>query len=247
MFKIKENMFFLTKITEWFYSFSKKEKNIIIDPISCLIKLSILSLYPPGTKVSVSNNGITFCDSSIFQGSIRFLQGDCREDLHNIFKPIQKSIEWFWNNDKYGKELEELFLMSEKGLDNLKSCYDKNTTIQHSLDHYILYLKNKDNIKYDNECKQKELKEELKELNKLNKLNQIENNDIIINEKNIIYDYLQNLWSLREIRIIIDLFIEYKEKQSKEEKENIILNINNMTNTKEKLLAEFIKEQSSTL
>ena len=36
-------------------------------------------------------------------------------------------------------------------------------------------------------------------------------------------------------------------KKTKEEKENIILNINNMTNTKEKLLAEFIKKQCSTL
>ena len=98
----------ITNIKEWFFSY-KKDKNIIIDPISCLVKLSILSLYPKGTKISISNNGLSFNNSTIFQGSIRFIQGDCREDLHNIFKPIQKSIEWYWNTEEYGKTLEELF------------------------------------------------------------------------------------------------------------------------------------------
>ena len=210
-------MEYLQKIKDIFVL--KKEKNIIIDPISCIVKLSILSLYPKGTKVSVSNNGISFMDSTIFQGTIRFIQGDCREDLHNLFKPIQKSIEWFWNSENYGDKLEELFVMSERGLENLKTCYEPNSTIQHSLDHYILYLKHRNNF------------------------DKIE----VVNEKNVVYNYLRNLWSLREINIIIQLFQEYSEKDNKEEKENIISIINDMTNTKEKLLNDFIKEQSSTL
>lgn len=222
MFNIKQNMIYLSRITNWLFSFKNKpDKNIIIDPISCLIKLSILSLYPKGTKVSVSNNGINFSNSTIFQGTIRFIQGDCREDLHNLFKPIQKSIEWYWNNEVYETKLEELFIMSEKGLDNLKACYEPNSTIQHSLDHYILYLKNKNHFNQDRES-----------------------ND---NSNNIIYEYLKNLWSFREINIVIELFQEYKTKTNQEEKENIITNINNMTNTKEKMLNDFIKEQCSTL
>jgi hypothetical protein len=204
------------KIKDWFYNSNKK--NIIIDPIACLIKLSILSLYPKGTKVSVTKNGMTFSDLTMFQGTIRFFQGDCREDLHNIFKPIQKAIDWYWCSKTYEKELEVLFHMSEEGLFNLKYCYEDNSTIQHSLDYYIAYLKNKDNIENEED-----------------------------EDSNVIYDYLQNLWTKREINIIIQFFQEYKDKDNQEEKENIILNINNMTNTKEKLLADFIKQQSSTL
>lgn len=211
-------MEYINKLKEWFST--KKEKNIIIDPISCLIKLSILSIYPKGTKVSVTKNGITFSDLSILQGTIRFIQGDCRDDLHNIFKPIQKAIYWYWCSDTYEKELEILFNMSEIGLFNLKACYEDNSTIQHSIDYYIGYLKNKDNINRE-----------------------IEDND----SSNIIYDFLRNLWTKREINIIIQLFQEYKEKIIQDEKESIILNINNMTNTKEKLLSDFIKQQSSTL
>jgi hypothetical protein len=221
----------ITNIKEWFFSY-KKDKNIIIDPISCLVKLSILSLYPKGTKISISNNGLSFNNSTIFQGSIRFIQGDCREDLHNIFKPIQKSIEWYWNTEEYGKTIEELFHMSELGLINLKNCYEANSTIQHSLDYYISYIKNKnynkDNLHNKNEYKSNELNNEKQ-------------------EKTIIYNYLKKMWSKREINIVIQLFQEYYEKDSQDEKENIINNINNMTTTKEKLLADFIREQCSSL
>lgn len=232
----------ITNIKEWFFSY-KKDKNIIIDPISCLVKLSILSLYPKGTKISISNNGLSFNNSTIFQGSIRFIQGDCREDLHNIFKPIQKSIEWYWNSEEYGKTLEELFNMSEKGLINLKNCYEANSTIQHSLDYYISYINNKENNK--------------KNINKndfINNDNNKEYDEFQTNEdtntkqeKTIIYNYLKKMWSKREINIVIQLFQEYIEKETQDEKENIINNLNNMTTTKEKLLADFIKEQCSSL
>jgi len=232
----------ITNIKEWFFSY-KKDKNIIIDPISCLVKLSILSLYPKGTKISISNNGLSFNNSTIFQGSIRFIQGDCREDLHNIFKPIQKSIEWYWNSKEYGKTLEELFNMSEKGLINLKNCYEANSTIQHSLDYYISYINNKENNK--------------KNINKndfINNDNNKEYDEFQTNEdtntkqeKTIIYNYLKKMWSKREINIVIQLFQEYIEKETQDEKENIINNLNNMTTTKEKLLADFIKEQCSSL
>ena len=222
----------INNIKEWFFSY-KKDKNIIIDPVSCLVKLSILSLYPKGTKISISNNGLSFNNSTVFQGSIRFIQGDCREDLHNIFKPIQKSIEWYWNTDGYGKTLEPIFSMTEKGLINLKNCYEENSTIQHSLDYYISYIKNKENHI----------------INKDNNDNHIENDNDneIIQEKTIIYNYLKKMWSKREINIVIQLFQEYNEKESTEEKQNIINNINNMTTTKEKLLSDFIKEQCSSL
>ena len=55
------------------------------------------------------------------------------------------------------------------------------------------------------------------------------------------------MWSKREINIIIQLFQEYHEKETRDEKENIINNINNMTTTKEKLLSDFIREQCSSL
>ena len=216
-----------------------------------------MSLYPKGTKVSVANNGIHFSNPNILQGSVRFIQGAGREDLHNLFKPIQKSIEWFYlesfmfdsdssnnlndvrsennnesnseNNSNSKKEfldLNLLFDMSEEGLINLKECYEINSTIQHSLDYYIAYIKNRKCLKEDY----------IK--NKINKK---------IKNKNIIHNYLKELWNKREIQIIMLLFEEYKIKTNDYEKYNIIITINNMTNIKEKLLNDFLVEHSSTL
>jgi len=230
---------------EWFLSF-KKEKNIIIDPISCLIKLSILSLYPKGTKMSISNTGLNFNNSNIFQGSIRFIQGDCREDLHNLFKPLQKSIDWYWNTPKYQQSLDDLFIMSELGLLNLKNCYSSNSIIQHSIDHYILYIHNRnDNKQIIEQTDKKKQKNP-----RTNSTNSTNTDDDVTQEfdKNIIYNFLKQLWSQREINIIIELFNEYKEPNKiQEEKENIIIIINNLTSVKEKILAGFIKDNCSSL
>ena len=209
-------MDFFNKITSFFLQ--KKEKNIIIDPISCLIKLSMLGLYPIGTKISVNNNGIHFTNPNILQGSIRFINGDAREDLHNVFKPIKKAIEWYFDNTDINPNINLLFDMTEQGLVNLKSCYEPNSTIQHSIDYYIQY------IKYNDLSEEKSTEEE-----------------------NIIYKFLKNLWTKREINIIIELFQEYKEKENEIEKFNIIEIIKKMSNIKEKLLNDFLIEQCSTL
>ena len=199
-----------------------KGENIIIDPLSCLIKLSILSLYPEGTKICISNNSIGYCNPNLLQGSIRFINGDAREDLHNLFKPIQKSITWFSKEPKYSQKINILYQMCVEGLIKLKKCYDNNSTIQHSIDYYVSYIN--ENIKKEDTNE--------KEIN--------ENN-------NAIYIFIKNLWSQREINIIIDLFEEYKVKTNDIEKENILGIINNFTCIKEKMLNKFLKEQSSIL
>lgn len=225
-----------------------KEKNIIIDPISCLIKLSILSLYPEGTKICISNNGISFCNPNLLQGSIRFVNGDAREDLHNLFKPIQKSIEWFANSEKYEGKIDTLFFMSQQGLTKLKKCYDTNSTIQHSLDYYISYIS-----EYNNIHKNPKLKTENDNNDTNNQEDNNQTNPESTKEKtkkqtnSIIYNFLMSLWSKREVSIVVDLFNEYKTKEDEDEKTNILVTISNLTSTKEKLLNKFLKEQSSIL
>jgi hypothetical protein len=75
----------------------KKERNVIIDPFSCLVKLSLIKYLDEGTKVSIYQNRLNFNTPSYIQGIIRFMYGDNREDLHNILLPIQKCVEWYWN------------------------------------------------------------------------------------------------------------------------------------------------------
>ena len=70
----------------------KKERNIIIDPFSCLVKLSLIRYLEEGTKISIYQNRLNFNAPSYIQGIVRFMYGDNREDLHNILLPIYQVV-----------------------------------------------------------------------------------------------------------------------------------------------------------
>ena len=121
-----------------YFLFHKKDKNIIIDPFSCIIKLGLLSYQEEGTKISIIDNQINFNEPNAGQGIIRYLYGDGREDLHNLFRPIQKSVEWY-KLSKY-KDIDFLFTRAIAGMNTLKKSYGKFETIQHTIDYYISIL-----------------------------------------------------------------------------------------------------------
>jgi hypothetical protein len=206
---------------------NKDDKNIIIDPMSCLIKLSILKFCPVGTKISIYDNMISILDPGLLQGTFRFLKGDGREDLHNLYLPIIKSIEWYNNSDK---EINVLFNFAIGGLDILKSSYPINSTICHTLDLYIYHLTTKKLTTFHD----KEIK--------------IEQNSSMNSSTNIIHDYLKNLWNPREIHIIIELLLEYETNVINNKKETQLLHsILTMTTAKELKLKDFLKHYFASL
>ena len=119
----------------------KTERNVIIDPFSCLIKLSLLRFLESGTKISIHNNCLYFNSPTYIQGMIRFMYGDNREHLHNLYLPIQKSVEWYWND----KNVDMIYIFNNAviGLKMLKNAYSEYATIQHTLDYYIIILMQK--------------------------------------------------------------------------------------------------------
>ena len=107
-------------------------KQLILEPLSCVLKLSLLQYKPPGTKISVSKNSLEFNEPSLLQGLSRRVTGDSRLDLHNICHPIIKCLEWY--------PLSEHTLIYEeclKGLKVFKQSYDEHSLINHTIDHYI--------------------------------------------------------------------------------------------------------------
>jgi hypothetical protein len=117
-------------------------RQLILEPLSCVLKLSLLQWKPAGTKVSVYNNSLLFNEPSLIQGVTRRITGDSRQDLHNICHPIIKCLEWYPLNDPVNA-----FFYDEciKGLHHLKSSYNSNSIINHTLDHYTSLLSGKEN------------------------------------------------------------------------------------------------------
>jgi hypothetical protein len=216
-------------ITTWIYK--PKQKDILIDPMSCLIKLAVLSHLPDGTKMSIINNKILFIEPNILQGAIRFFQSDNREDLHNLFNPIQKGIKWYWNNEDEG--IKYLFKLATNGLYVLKKSYPLHSTIQHTLDYYIKLLDSKELVD-----------EKLEE--------DVSTQESEINTTKSIYTFLKGLWNKREINIIIELLKEYKLKRDDVQKElneslTLLNTINAMTDIKDKKLNIFLLEHTTIL
>ncbi len=116
-------------------------KQLILEPLSCVLKLSLLQYKEVGTKISVVNNSVSFNDPSLIQGLTRRLTGDSRQDLHNICHPLMKCLEWYPLSEQVNA-----FFYQEcvKGLNILKSSYESNSIINHTIDHYVGLLQGKE-------------------------------------------------------------------------------------------------------
>ena len=119
----------------------KPEHNVIIDPFSCLVKLSLLRFLDSGTKISINQNRLYFNPPTYVQGIVRFIYGDNREHLHNLYLPIQKCVEWYW--DEENTDIIYIFNNAVVGLKMLKHAYSEYATIQHTIDYYIIILMQK--------------------------------------------------------------------------------------------------------
>lgn len=109
------------------------DKKLILEPLCVVIRLIILKYKKQGTKISISNNSISYMEPNFYQGAIRTYNGDKRDDLHNLYSPIIKAFEWY---DIESGVYRYLFEQSLIGIDMLLNSYDKDSIIHHSLVHY---------------------------------------------------------------------------------------------------------------
>lgn len=106
---------------------SKKIEYKIIEPISTVIFLAMLSLKEENTKISIYNNIIYFREKSYFQGALRWGWGETREDIFSIQQPSILGIKWILNQDK--EKYQHILLSCVNGIMKLSKCYeDDNQT-----------------------------------------------------------------------------------------------------------------------
>ena len=107
-----------------------------LEPISTILRLIQLAYYPIGTKLSVQQGTIYLQIPSFFQGTIRWKNGDQRNDLHNIYEAIlQLPHHPLFRTDSF----QYLLPHAVYGLENLVKTYTKEEGSQlviHSLQYY---------------------------------------------------------------------------------------------------------------
>lgn len=70
-------------------------KKQILDPLSCLCKIGMLSYYPEGTKISIIDNIICLQEPDNVQWIKRKYYGDEKNDISTLYNPVLKAIEWY--------------------------------------------------------------------------------------------------------------------------------------------------------
>ena len=199
--------------------FRDNNSNLILDPLSCVIRISVLSFKPIGTKISINNNKISYNDPCILQGTIRWSYGDNREDLHNICNPLQKCVDWY---DKTDDKLKNIFELAIVGLEKLKESYKSNSTIHHSIDRYISIIK-------DSVVKKTR-------------------SSSSSTETNHIFEELKNLWNDREITIVNNLLLEIQENfKNKDVLQSLLLSLDSLLNMKEQKVRDIIIRTTTIL
>ena len=107
-----------------------KTKNDTLDPLSVIIKLFIYAHKSVGTKLSIGGNKINIQEPGLFQGTVRKMYGDQKNDVNIIFFPIIFACTYYLGNKKFRARFIHLFDSVVLGsFDKLKETYQGNEII----------------------------------------------------------------------------------------------------------------------
>lgn len=133
-----------------FFSSSQSEQ-ILLDPLTTIFRLSIIGFKNDGIKISIKDNQIQHQNKTPIQGIVRWAQGDSKEILGNLHKPICLYLNHY-QSLPFSKSLNSYTIL---GLKKLKNTYKKYNLIEHSIQHYIKMIENNST---ENELNDQELK-----------------------------------------------------------------------------------------
>lgn len=220
------------KILNKYSSNSSINNNQILEPLTTIIKLAIISFKPVGTKIAIDNNKIYIQSPGYLQSASRWMNGNNREELHYILKPILRSINLY--DPAKNDELSIIYSCSVEGLRILKKSYlDSNSTLCHALDLYITLLEEK--------LKQKNLS-----IDSYNNLLGINNNLNLSQNTKINLDKLfLEIWKPQDIKLISEMFSLVKDNQSEEK--SYLKAIESILDTKEKITNKIIVDTNKLI
>jgi len=184
------------------YLFPRQNKSQIIDPLSTIIRLAIISYKPVGTKISISDNRLYIQDISLLQGTERTLKGDQKEDLLNMYIHIENACKLYLKGDE---KIVWFFSKAKEGLIILKQTYKDFPVIIRCLVSYIKIIE-----KYINNENASEIHDST-----------YIDNSTVLDEMDIrkkIYEKLGKMWTTRKITIVYEILQEIDSASLKNQK-----------------------------
>ena len=112
----------------------------ILDPLSVIIKLAILSNKPVGTKICIDKNIIYLQEPGPFQAFCRILFQSNKTDLQYLYNPIEIACKKYIN--KQNNKIKELFRCAQNGIVKLMETYKNCSIIKICLNYYFTLISN---------------------------------------------------------------------------------------------------------
>ena len=199
---------------------SVKNSNLqLLEPLTCIIRLAMLNFQKIGTKIAIYNNRISSQLPNLMQGAKRWVYGNKRNELHNLYKPILISLKYYNRSD--GADISTIFDFAVGGLEKLAQTYSEheNDIVCHSIKLYKEIL--------SATKKNKQARTDVE--------NQLKDDDVTLP----LYEQFNQLWNERQITIVAALLQEAEDACDTEDADEL----NAMLNSIDQLLQ--VKENSS--
>jgi hypothetical protein len=205
----------LSRINEYFKKkeFINSNKLQLLEPLTSVIRLAMLNFEPIGTKIAIYNNCITPQLPNVFQGTIRSIYGNKRNELHNLYKPILMATHYYDSKDN--DDVRAIFSHAIKGLEKLNNTYSEHDSdiVCHSIKLYREIL-----------------------LKKKSKSRQISSDDVT----NSLYEKFTELWTDEQITLVAGLLAEASKEN--EETPAFLSSIDAILKVKENSSVKIINE-----
>jgi hypothetical protein len=116
----------------------------VLDPLSVIVKLAILSKKIIGSKITIGSNVIYIQEAGIFQGLVRFVYKVRKDEIQFLYNPIEVASKNFLCKDMIKKypRLKNLFTNAIDGLKNLVETYKQDVIFTHALFMYESLINN---------------------------------------------------------------------------------------------------------
>ena len=116
----------------------------ILDPLSVIIKLAILSNKPIGTKLNIQNNIIYTQEPGPFQAICRYVFKNNKTDIQYLYNPIELACQQYLTKPiiQQNPKIKDLFKCAQNGLLKLIDTYKTSSVMRICLNYYLSLIAN---------------------------------------------------------------------------------------------------------
>jgi hypothetical protein len=161
--------------------------SFILEPLTVIIKLAIISNKPVGTKIRIENNVIYLQEPGPFQAVCRYFFKSSKTDIQYLYNPIELACVKYLNKDaiKQNPKIQELFKCAQNGIVKLIATYNTCSVVKICLNYYLSLITNHLNEPYNETLFRKD------------DMSPFYGSDIL--------DRFSKVWSLEKIKIVLSL------------------------------------------